>query len=56
MRRLIVNSAVVAAMLATEFALRHRGVSFGARVIAMGVVSAVLLVVFNGWQRGGRGE
>ena len=51
MKRLLTIAAVVAVMLAVEFALRGH-VSFIWRVVAMGVVSAVLLGAAESWGRG----
>ena len=45
MRQLLVNSAVVAIMLGVYFALSRQGVPVVGRLVAMGVVSAVLLGV-----------
>jgi len=50
-RKLLVNSSVVAAMLVVELALRHQGAPFVWRVVAMGVVSAVLLGAYTVWRR-----
>jgi hypothetical protein len=52
-RRLLVNSAIVAVMLAVYFALRGQGVPFLWRLVAMGAVSAVLLSVAARGQRDG---
>jgi hypothetical protein len=48
MQRLLTIAVVVCAMLAVEFALRSH-VSFIWRVVAMGVVSAVLLGAAKRW-------